>query len=104
MRGADIAISRMDTHTVVVVIGEMDLVSKALLIEQVDKVLGQGAQLVIINLSGVTFLDAQGLSALVISRVHAAILQRRMMLTEVPAAVRRLLEITNLDDSFAWTT
>ncbi|GAA0393023.1 hypothetical protein Acor_63190 [Acrocarpospora corrugata] len=86
--------------------GEVDLVGKPLLYGCVRAALRTHHEgLLVIELSAVTFMDAQGLSALVLSRRHAVRHQRALALAGVPDAVRRLLQITALSSSFtlmAW--
>jgi anti-sigma B factor antagonist len=96
-----VSTARMNGLVVVAARGELDLVGKPLLCRQVDDALDAGDGRLVIDLSGVSFIDAQGLSALVVSQRHATELSRSLTLAGVPAVVRRLLQITGLEGSFA---
>ncbi|WP_371784201.1 STAS domain-containing protein [Streptosporangium subroseum] len=95
-----ISITRMNGLMVVTVRGELDIVGKPLLCTRIDDALRTGDGPLVIDLSGVSFIDAQGLSALMVSRRHATELNRSLALAGVSAVVRRLLQLTKLEDSF----
>jgi anti-sigma B factor antagonist len=96
-----ISTTQMNGLMVVTVRGELDIVGKPLLCTRIDDALRTGDGPLVIDLSGVSFIDAQGLSALMVSRRHATELNRSLTLAGVSAAVRRLLQLTKLEDSFA---
>jgi anti-sigma B factor antagonist len=96
-----VSTARKNGLVVLAASGELDIVGKPLLCRRVDDALHAGDGRLVIDLSGVSFIDAQGLSALVVSRRHAIKLNRSLTLAGVPAAVRRLLQITGLEESFA---
>ena len=54
-------------------------------------------RLVTVDLSAVTFMDSQGLSALIRAREEAESLGGCLRLDKVPARVMKLLELTGLD-------
>jgi anti-sigma B factor antagonist len=91
----------MNGSTVVAARGELDIAGKPLLCAQVDDALHTRDGPLIIDLSEVSFIDAQGLSALVVSRRYATELNRSLTLAGTPALVRRLLQLTGLEDGFA---
>jgi anti-sigma B factor antagonist len=101
MHALVVCTARMDGLVIITARGELDMVGKPLLCGQVDEALRAGDGELIIELSGVSFIDAQGLSALVVSRRHATELNRSLTLAGVPAVVRRLLQITRLESGFA---
>jgi anti-sigma B factor antagonist len=96
-----ISTMQMNGLMVVTVRGELDIVGKPLLCTRIDDALRTGDDPLVIDLSGVSFIDAQGLSALMVSRRHATELNRSLTLAGVSAAVRRLLQLTKLEGSFA---
>lgn len=100
MGTVQVSVRRVDDQLVVTVVGELDIVGRLALCAKVNEGLDAAVGQVVIDLSGVSFMDAQGLSALVVSRARALALDRGLVLVGVSAAVRRLLEITRLDASF----
>lgn len=93
--------ARLNGFVVVAATGEIDLVGKPQLCACVQQAFSQaGDDPVVIDLSGVSFMDAQGLSALLDCRQHAGQLSRVLALAGIPLAVLRLLEITSLNNSF----
>jgi anti-anti-sigma factor len=98
--------ARLHGFVVVTAAGEMDLIGKPLLYGCVQAALrAHHDGLLVIDLSAVSFMDAQGLSALVMSRRYAIQHQRGLALAGASTAVRRLLQITALSGSFplmAW--
>jgi anti-anti-sigma factor len=97
-----VSTARRNGLVVVTARGELDIVGKPLLCRGVkDALHAQGDGLLVIDLAQVSFIDAQGLSALVLCRRYAQVLNRALALARVPAVVRRLLGITALDNSFA---
>ncbi|MFI6316334.1 STAS domain-containing protein [Nonomuraea sp. NPDC050556] len=100
MGAVQVSARRLDDRLVVAVVGELDIVGKRALCACVAKGLDAAVGQIVLDLSGVSFMDAQGLSALVMSRVRALSLDRGLVLAGVSAAVRRLLEITRMEASF----
>ena len=77
--------------------GELDLATAALLHKRVDELLashGQHRSLVLIDLAEVTFCDSSGLRALleILDRCHRV--GTSLRLTNVPANVHRVFELT----------
>jgi anti-sigma B factor antagonist len=101
MHALVVSTTRRNGLVVVTARGELDIVGKPLLCRCVaDALQAQSDGLLVIDLAQVSFMDAQGLSALVVSRRYAHALNRALVLARVPAAVRWLLGITGLDNSF----
>ena len=79
-----------------VVRGELDAASAPDLQAQLDELVEQHAQLVIVDLAEITFLDSSGLRAL----VHGArALEKhggRLLVENASGAVERILELTGL--------
>jgi anti-sigma B factor antagonist len=80
--------------------GELDLASAPLVVEAADLVGQTAAPDVIVDLSGLQFIDATGLSALIEVREHLAGKGRTMSLRGTPTCVHRVLKITGLTDGF----
>nr|WP_260408581.1 STAS domain-containing protein [Planomonospora venezuelensis] len=76
--------------------GEIDIATAPALRARLQNALTAGGRL-LVDLSGVTFMDARGLSALVAVNNRARELGGAVHLVGVPAAVRRLLRLTGLN-------
>jgi anti-anti-sigma factor len=77
--------------------GELDLATARVLAAHLDPLPG-GAGDVVVDVSGIRFVDSTGLSVLVQAHHTARSAGRRLVLAAPSARVRRLLEITALDD------
>lgn len=93
-----IAVREGADRLVVVLDGDLDLVSSAQLQETVDGFELDGLAAVVVDLRGVDFLDSAGLKAIFKLRnaVHAG--GREFAVTRGSAQVQRLLELTRLDE------
>lgn len=87
------------TH-VLEVEGQVDLYVAPELKERTWRVLDEGRPRVIVDLSGVTFMDSTGLGVLVgaLKRIRAARGALALVITDYD--IERLLELTGLDGSF----
>ena len=83
--------------TTVVVAGDVDMGSKALFEEAMDH-LGPEVGKLVVDLSGVTFIDSTGLSMLV--RLHRACIANggSLVVADPSEPVRRLFEISKVDE------
>jgi anti-sigma B factor antagonist len=84
---------------VVSVTGEVDLSTSAPLREALDQAVAEGPN-VVVDLSGVTFLDSTGLGDLVRARESALSRGGELHLVLTQPRIRRVLEITGLDAVF----
>ena len=84
--------------TIIAVSGELDLASSPALQEELDRAAVADAQLLIIDLRGLDFMDSTGLSVLV--RAHQRIEEqgRRLAMVKGPQQVQRLLSLTGVAD------
>jgi anti-sigma B factor antagonist len=94
---------RIESHDVggvthVMLGGEFDLAG----IQQFESVLGkleaERPETLVIDLSGLDFMDSSGLRALVMADQRARSAGRRLAIVPGPPPVRRVFEITQLDD------
>jgi anti-anti-sigma factor len=95
------AVRRVD-HPLGVVLtlgGELDLASVPLLQEQLDRAM-RGRAAVVIDLSGLRFIDSCGLRTLVGAERQLHGSGGRLVLVRGPRAVHRLFELTRLDSHF----
>jgi anti-sigma B factor antagonist len=97
----DIAIKTTGPSELVVRLsGELDLVSRAGVVEPATKAMGElpALERLVVELAHVTFCDSTGLGALLdISRL-ATDQGAVMVLRDVPPAVSRLLDLAGVDD------
>lgn len=84
------------TAAVVVVSGELDLASGPELEDVLERVSNDPAQLLIIDLREVDFMDSTGLSIIVRAHQRFAEDGRRLGLVRGPSQVQRLLDLTGV--------
>ena len=86
-----------DDVTVIVLSGEFDLAG----VEEFDSELAKreagGPKVVLVDLSGLHFMDSSGLRALVMADQRAKKAGRRLAIVPGPPSVRRVFEITQLE-------
>jgi anti-sigma B factor antagonist len=95
---------RAGTAELVQVSGEVDIATAPLLRAVLDTVVGRRPTLVEVDLSGTTFLDAHGLSALSAARRRLAGRHARLVLRDPSPVVLRLLELTRMTHAFEIAT
>ncbi|SNT16934.1 anti-anti-sigma factor [Streptosporangium subroseum] len=100
MKALQLASEYANGSVVITVAGELDLATRSDLCDYVHHILNIHADTVIIDLAGVTFIDASGLSALIVLRRHARDLGTPLLLAEAPPVVLRLIKLTDLEGSF----
>jgi anti-sigma B factor antagonist len=93
---------RQDGTVTVAVGGEVDIATAPELKSYLDKILLADPRRVVLNLSGIPFIDAAGLGALVQFKERAERQRTALLLADVPAAVLRLLRLTKLDGHFGY--
>ena len=81
--------------------GELDLATVPLLQEHLDRAV-RGRGTVVIDLSGLRFIDSSGLRVLVRAERQLRASGGRLVLVRGPRAGRRVFELTGLDRYFAW--
>ena len=84
------------TNVHVTVMGEIDAASAPPLQQRLDEIIESTSGAVVLNMSGVSFIDSTGLSALLNIRQHLVGHQRALTLRDVSAPTRQLLELTGL--------
>jgi anti-sigma B factor antagonist len=94
-RGSD------DSAPIVAVTGEVDVYSAPKLKESLTGLLESGAHTVVVDLSGVAFLDSTGLGALVEARAATSEAGGALLLVCGQERILKLFTITGLDGVFA---
>jgi len=89
-----------DGGDLLILSGELDLASAPRVLEAVELLSQMAADHVVVDISGLRFLDAAGLSALIRAREQLVGDGLTMTLRGIPACVLRVLDITGLKDSF----
>jgi anti-sigma B factor antagonist len=92
-----------DTATVISVSGELDLASSPALEEELERVAQSDAQLVVVDLRNLEFMDSTGLSVLVRAHQRAEENHRRLGLVNGSQQVQRLLTLTGVADRLMLT-
>jgi len=82
----------------VVLEGELDLGAIAAFEQELKRVEADRPEVVIVDLSGLRFMDSSGLRALVMADDRARSQSRRLAIVPGPPTVRRVFEITKLDE------
>lgn len=82
------------------VAGDVDIATVDSALAPAREHLAAGTEVLAIDLGAVTFIDSSGLGALVKIRNDAAAQDSRVVLVNLSAPVRRLFEISGLDQVF----
>jgi stage II sporulation protein AA (anti-sigma F factor antagonist) len=87
--------------TVLTLAGELDLATAELLREQVRSLLGRGSDVrhLVLDLSGLTFLDATGVGALLEAHRKLMVLGGALLLRRPRPMVVRMLTLLNLAEA-----
>jgi anti-sigma B factor antagonist len=85
---------RQGTVHVITVTGELDLATAADLADELDAVLSTDAQLIDLDLSGLTFISLRGLRVVAAARVRAVAQGDRFEVRRFPAHIQRVVEMT----------
>jgi anti-sigma B factor antagonist len=78
--------------------GELDLATAADLERELKRVEATDARSIVLDLSGVQFIDSTGVRLLVQAHARSRADSNRLSLLRGPAAVQRVLELTGLLD------
>ncbi|MDP9181443.1 MAG: anti-sigma factor antagonist [Actinomycetota bacterium] len=89
---------RVDRGVVVIPVGEVDLATVPAFRALVDEALSVGTGTVTVNLAGVGFMDARGLSVLVAAARELRGSGRQLVIRGPSPQIRRLFEITDLTE------
>jgi anti-sigma B factor antagonist len=100
MDALQITTTNMAGSALVTVSGELDIATKPELIDYVSPILGTRVDMVVLDLGGITFIDAQGLSALLMLERQARLVHKGLLLAGAPSVVLSLFRITQLDKHF----
>ena len=98
-----VEVRNADATTVISVSGELDLASSPALEEELERVAQSDAQLVVVDLRSLEFMDSTGLSVLVRAHQRAEENGRRLGLINGSQQVQRLLTLTGVAERLTLT-
>jgi anti-anti-sigma factor len=99
--GVTLCVRPADGGIIVAVSGEVDVCTEAPLQQALLRIIrGRGARLML-DVSGVSFMDCAGLRALLATRRRAELRGGFMRLVATSAAVRRIIELTGAHEALA---
>ena len=89
--------SDLGTHAVrLVAKGELDVYVEPVIVDRVTALAAEGVKLIILDLSGVSFLDSSGLRAIIQAGNLLAAQDGRLLIEGASGATQRVLEITGM--------
>ena len=83
-----------------VVEGELDLASQSAALEELIPAIERARGAVVLDLSGVEFIDSTGLRVLLACKNRAEESSTQLLLASVSRAVRQLFDVTKMGDRF----
>jgi anti-anti-sigma factor len=89
-----------DDGTVVAVSGEVDVCTEAALQQALLRIMREHGARLLLDVSGVSFMDCAGLRALLTTRRRAELRGGFVRLIAVSRAVRRIIELTGAHEAF----
>jgi anti-sigma B factor antagonist len=96
----ELSVSDEGGETVLAAAGELDVHTAPELRERLSELIGTGSKTILIELSGVTFVDSTALSVLVSALKRLRQADGDLQLSSPTASVRRVFEITGLTRLF----
>jgi anti-sigma B factor antagonist len=91
-----------DRGVVLALSGELDVISAPDLAEQLDALAAEACPRVLLELSGLTFVDSAGVSVLVKAKHEAEANGRRLILRSPTEQVRQVFSVVGLADWLAY--
>lgn len=98
MRSFNVETAEHDNATHVLLRGDLDLSTAKQAEQAIEEAERSGAQTVVIDLRGLSFMDSTGLRVVVSADKRASRSNRRLVIIQGPQAVRRVFEITRLGE------
>ena len=98
-----LTIARNDSHTVVALRGELDIVAEGELAAGLALVLATEPSVLTVDLRALEFLDSTGLRALLQLRTDCEAKGCRLQLIPGPPAVQRAFEVSGISGQFTMT-
>lgn len=92
-----------DDGIIVTVSGEVDFCTEGLLQQALLRIMRERSARLLLDLSGVSFMDCAGLRALLTTRRRAELRGGSMRLIAASRAVRRIIELTGAHEALPWS-
>ena len=83
--------------------GELDLASEEAVAAELTRRLAENPALLIVDLSGLEFIDSTGLRVLLTARNTAGTNGTQLLLTTPPPAIQRVFDVANVTEHFEYT-
>ncbi len=99
--GVILCVRPSDGGTIVAISGEVDVCTEAPLQQALLQIIRERGARLMLDLSGVSFMDCAGLRALLATRRRAELRGGCMRLIAASAAVRRIIELTGAQQTLA---
>jgi anti-sigma B factor antagonist len=99
--GVTLSIRPGDGGTIVAISGEVDVCTEAALQQALLRIIRERGARLMLDVSGVSFMDCAGLRALLAARRQAEMRGGFLRLIAASAAVRRITELTGADEALA---
>jgi anti-anti-sigma factor len=91
--------SRVDGERAIVTVrGDLDLQVAQRVVAEIEKVEEGAPALLVIDLSGISFLDSSGMGVIAAAQARAVEAGRRIVVVRPPYSVRRAFELSGFDD------
>ena len=94
----DVTIQEQGDTTLVVLRGELDISTASRLEDDLRRIEADGPALLVLDLSGLDFMDSTGLRLLISADSRAREAGRRLVLVKGNQMVQRVLRLTRLDE------
>jgi anti-anti-sigma factor len=85
-------------RAIVAVRGDFDLQVAARVVDELARVEERAPALLVIDLSGLSFLDSSGMGVIAAAQARAVEARRRIVFVRPPYSVRRAFELSGFDD------
>lgn len=100
MQHLELLVEQRDAHTVLRLVGELDVAAAPPVREALMAAIDSGSRHVVVDCSALDFLDSSGLGVLVAARTRARGAGGSLLLTGVQPPLERLLAVTGVDRLF----
>jgi anti-sigma B factor antagonist len=98
--GLDLQVQQSGSATVVAMRGSLGMIDVESVQEQLRRLVGQPEAVVVLDMSDLHFIGADGLDMLLVSRGLSRVQHGQIRLVNPSGEIRRILELTRLDKVF----
>ena len=97
-RALIVSVTEQDDSLRVTVTGELDVSTVPAFNKELAELRHASARTVVLDLSGTTFMDSTGLSAVLVAEMHARMRGQRFVVVAGPPHVHELFKLTGVDN------